>query len=270
MSDFVSIVVSAYNRPELLARSLESLSENTDYAYELIVHDDGSQDETRALLADLCTQGIICVLISSPRGYNRGHGTAVNRAVAVSEGKYIIKVNGDDEFKPNWLSKAVAVMDTYPEIGLLHLAGYDYSWVHNSRFPNDPWVPGEDHTTIRRELRNSVPVRIVWCGPGDGFMFTREIWQRVGPWYHGYDPAFGEDVYFRLACCPMMRRPDQPDGLHATLKQSEFAAHWEKYKDTPWLAMMDPPVIDFSWGEGKTLIGEAQKTLKKGPLILGS
>lgn len=270
MSDFTSIVISAYNRPELLQRSLESLWANTDYPYELIVHDDGSREETTAYLCKILQQGKIGTLILNPPEHNRGLGTSVNRAVYISEGKYIVKVNGDDEFEPGWLAKAIKVMQTYPEIGLLHLAAYDYSAIHNSRFPNDYWPPGVDRTTIHRENRNGVPIRIVWCGPGDGLMFTRETWQRVGTWPHAYNPAFGEDVLFRCACCPMMRRPLRPEGdPYAALKPEQLADHWAAYKNTPWLAMMEPAVVDFSWGDGLSMVGEAQKTLKHGPLLLG-
>jgi glycosyltransferase involved in cell wall biosynthesis len=271
MNDFVSIVVSAYNRKDLLLRSLRSIEQNTDYPYELIVHDDGSSDGTTEMLYELCRAKRICTVIQNPEGCNRGHGTAVNRAVAISEGKYIVKLNGDDLVYPCWLSKAVKVMETYPEIGLLHLAAYDYSWVHNSRFPDDPWKYGEDHTTIHREFRDGIHLRVVWCGPGDGLMFTRDTWNRSGPWPHSYDPAFGEDVYFRLMCCPMMRRPDQPaTSACGTLSDDKLEQHWAQYKDTPWLAMMDPTVVDFSMGDGKTLVGQAQKTLMRGPLLLGA
>jgi len=270
MSDFASIVISAYNRPDLLRRSLESLWDNTSYPYELIVHDDGSRGVTISYLRSMLWAGKISTLIMNPLDHNRGLGVSVNRAVDISEGKYIIKVNGDDRFEPGWLTKAVEVMQIYPEIGLLHLASYNYSGIHNKRFPDDYWEPGEDRTTLYREIRDGLPVRVVWCGPGDGLMFTRKTWKRVGPWRSNYDPSFGADVHWRMDCCPMMRRPLlRPPDPAAAVEPHQLRGHWEKYRKTPWLAMMDPPVLDFSWGNGLTIISEAQKTLKHGPLLLG-
>ena len=270
MGNFASVVVSAYNRLELLQRSLESLWENTDYPYELIVHDDGSREDTSTYLCELVQQGKISTLILNPPDHNRGLGTSVNRAVYVSEGEYIVKVNGDDEFEPGWLFKAIQVLQTYPEIGLLHLASYDYCAIHNSRCPDDQWEPGLEHITLCRMNRCGIPIRIVWAGPGDGIMFTRETWQRVGPWLHGYNPSFGEDVPFRLTCCPMMRLPNLREGYYlSSLKSSQLKEHWEEYKGTPWLALIEPAVINFSMGNGLTIISEAQKTLKHGPLVLG-
>jgi len=214
--------------------------------------------------------GKISTLILNPQDHNRGLGVSVNRAVDISEGKYIIKVNGDDEFKPGWLAKAVKVMQVYPEIGLLHLAAYDYGPLHNIRFPEDQWAPGKDYTTLYRARREGISIRVVWCGPGDGLMFTRETWKRVGGWPGDYDLSFGADVTWRLRCCPMMRRPlTRPPDPNAAVERHQLRGHWEEYRKTPWLAMMDPPVVDFSWGTGQTLVAEAQKTLKYGPLLLG-
>jgi len=271
MTDFASVCISAWNRPELLKRCLESLWTNTRAKFELIIHDDGSQDETSDYLYKLSREGKISTLITNPPGHNRGHGTSVNRAINISEGKYIVKVNGDDEFSPGWLAKAVRVMELFPEIGLLHLAHYDFTALWNRRRPEygvkDPNI---DYYTLHSETREGVNIRVVWCGPGDGFMFTREFWDKVGPWHSEYDPAFGEDVYFRLKACPMMRRPLQPPGSKlCPPRLEELPAHWEKYKDTPWLATIDPPLISFAWGDGLCSIYDAQKTLKHGPPLHG-
>lgn len=269
-NDFATICISAWNRQALLQRCLESLWANTHWPHEILVHDDGSQDATSNYLYKLSREGKIGPLITSPPGYNRGHGTSVNRAVNISEGKYIVKINGDDEFSPGWLTKAVRTMELFPEIGLLHLAHYDYTALWNQRYPDKPKDPNVDCYTLHREMREGEWVRVIWCGPGDGFMFTRDFWNEVGPWFSEYDPAFGEDVYFRLKACPMMRRPLQPPGSKLCPPTvEELPAHWEKYKDTPWLATVDPPLISFAMGEGLCSIYEAQKTLKHGPLLHG-
>jgi len=271
MPDFASVCVSAWNRPDLLDRCLKSLWANTRFPHEILVHDDGSQDETSNYLYQLSRMGKISTLITNPRGHNRGHGTSVNRAVNISEGKYIVKINGDDKFTPGWLGKAVRMFELFPEIGLLHLAYYDFTALWNrTRTKLPPKDPNVDYYTLHRETREGVEARVVWCGPGDAFMWTRDFWNEVGPWHSEYDLAFGEDVYFRLKACPMMRRPLQPQGSKLcppTLE--ELPEHWEKYKDTPWLVACDPPLVSFAWGEGLCSIYDAQKTLKHGPVLLG-
>jgi len=266
--DFASIVVSAYNRPMLLRCCLESLWSNTYYPHEIIVHDDGSQQETADFLYAAMRAGKIGPLIMSPADYNRGLGTSVNRAVNISEGKYIVKINGDDNFSPGWLGKAVRAFELFPEIGLLHLAYYDYTALWNRWYPDNPRDPAIDYHTLHRETREDTEIRVVWCAPGDAFMWTREFWDKVGPWRGEYDPAFGADVGFRLGACPMACRLTQT-GTRSAPTLEGLPAHWEKHRDTPWMAVLEPTVVDFSWGNGLSAVAQAQKTLKHGPLLHG-
>ena len=46
----ISVIVSTYNRPDALNLVLQSLNQQTDTNFEIIVADDGSRDETRVLV----------------------------------------------------------------------------------------------------------------------------------------------------------------------------------------------------------------------------
>jgi len=257
---FVSIIVSAWNRPELLGRFFEDLSKTT-YPYELIVHDDGSQVDTQMALIGLLRKGTISSLILNPTGYNRGHGTSVNRAANISEGDYIVKLNGDETFAVGWLETAVKTMEMYPEIGILHLAHY-----YSKAEKHDPIgrvVWDVEPFVIHKENRG-IPLNIVWAGPGCAFMVRKKEWT---PWVNTYNPSFGEDVEFRLRMCPMMRSPSDNPNLRPGAPK-DFKAHWEEFKNTPWLALTDPPVVSYHPGAGLCSIYEAQKTLQKGPHII--
>jgi len=98
-------------------------------------------------------------------------------------------------------------------------------------------------------------------------MVTRKAWEERGPWVHTINPAFGEDVEYRLRICPMMRSPSKNPQLRPGAPV-DFEAHWQEFKDTPWLALTDPPVVSYHPGAGYCSIYEAQKTLKEGPHLL--
>ena len=260
---FASLIVSAYNRPHLLNQSLCHLRANTTYPYELIVHDDGSDRETQERLHGMLLLRDISTLILNPPGYNRGHGTSVNRAAHMAEGDYIVKLNGDECFRPGWLEEAVAVMERFPEVGLLHLAHYTVPT--GKTLDGWPWDwPDADHWTLHRESRDGHALRVVWTGPGCAFMARREAWI---PWRSNRDPSFSEDVTFRAAVCPMMRLPAWCNSkTHPEPKDLE--AHWRAYHATPWLAVLDPPLVSYHWGEGKSLMPEARGTLHDTPWMV--
>lgn len=249
---------------------MESLWANTYYPHEIIVHDDGSKKQTTGFLYKAMLAGKIGPLIMSPTDYNRGLGTSVNRAVDISEGQYIVKINGDDKFSPGWLRTGVRAMKAFPEIGLLHLAYYNYTWLWNHVYPDDLKDYAIDYYTLHRETRNGITIRVVWVGPGDAFMWTRETWNRVGQWRNKYDPAFGEDVHFRQDVCPMLRWPlNLPGTQRSPPSYEELPEFWERYKDTPWIAVLEPTVVDFSWGNGLSEVENARKTLKRRALLQG-
>jgi len=49
MGPRIAVIVSTYDRPEALALVLDSLADQTTHACEVIVADDGSDEQTRAL-----------------------------------------------------------------------------------------------------------------------------------------------------------------------------------------------------------------------------
>lgn len=265
MGDFVTVTISAYNRLDLLSFCLHSIwTTDPGYPYELIVHDDGSKPETTKWLYDQIQLGRISSLILNPPDHNRGHGTSVNRATNIGEGDWIMKLNGDDEVSPGWLGTCVNTMKTFPEIRLLHAAHYGIGWNRHTAFKDIQW--NLEPYTIHRETRNGYSVRVVWVGPGDAFMVTRKTWNEFGPWYAEYIPSFAEDMDYRLRLCPMMSLLELSH--HPVWKPvTDLQAHWEKYKNTPWLALTDPPVVSYHRGDGLTLIPQSRATLKRGPLV---
>lgn len=260
---FASLIISAWNRPELLEASLKSLWDRTTYPHEIIVHDDGSQRKTTEMLYDFLTDGMISSLILNPPSWNRGHGTSVNRAASIAEGDVIVKLNGDEVFATGWLEKTVEALDLFPEIGLLHLAYYYQPLTRETPIEQVVWDYGQ--YTLHRETRNGIPIRVVWTGPGCGFAVRKKDWK---PWAAEKQPGFGEDVEFRWRMCPMMRLPGfmRSKMLPPVV---DLEKHWQEYKSTPWLALLEPPVVSYHPGEGKSSIQPCQATLRDGPYLLG-
>ena len=99
----VSILVPAYNEAVGIERSVRSLSDSR-YAGELevIVVDDGSTDDTAAILEGLALPNVRVL-----RQANAGKAAALNRALAASHHDVIVTVDGDTVFEPQTLSYLV-------------------------------------------------------------------------------------------------------------------------------------------------------------------
>ncbi len=100
-----SIIVTTYNEPSYLALVLKSLGKQ-DYPepYEVVVADDGSEQPTAELIAELAE--IMPYRLIHAWHEDRGFRAAAarNHAVSKSSGDYLIFLDGDCVARPNFLS----------------------------------------------------------------------------------------------------------------------------------------------------------------------
>jgi glycosyltransferase involved in cell wall biosynthesis len=107
----VSIVMPAYNRGYIIAEALESALAQSYRDIEILVVDDGSNDDT----------GEIVKGFRDPRGRylrharNSGCGAAYNTGFAASRGELLSILDSDDVWKPHKLECEVAFLVAHPE-----------------------------------------------------------------------------------------------------------------------------------------------------------
>ena len=113
---FFTVVVPTYNRGHLIKRTLESLLAQTWPFFEIIVVDDGSTDDTAAVVNDLgSTQ------VSYYRIKNSERAAARNYGALHAKGNYINFFDSDDLALPNHLSEAAKMVSQYGEPAWFHL-----------------------------------------------------------------------------------------------------------------------------------------------------
>jgi glycosyltransferase involved in cell wall biosynthesis len=115
----VSVIIPTYNRSKLLRVAVESVLAQTYPAIEIIVVDDGSKDDTAAVMAEYA--GHVTYIEQA----NAGVSAARNTGFRASSGKYINFLDDDDTFMPTKIERQVEVLDAKPEAGLAH-CGYQH------------------------------------------------------------------------------------------------------------------------------------------------
>jgi len=90
-----AVIVTTYNRPDALAAVLAGFFDQTTQDFELLVADDGSRDDTRALVESHAARAPFALrhVWQEDRGFRAG--AARNRAVARSHAEYLIFADGD-------------------------------------------------------------------------------------------------------------------------------------------------------------------------------
>lgn len=120
----ISVITPTYNRAYILGQCYESLCAQTDPNFEWVVVDDGSTDNTEALVQSFIAQKriSICYIRQENGGKHRAHNTAVQHAT----GELVVCLDSDDTLTENAVEVARAVWQeqSAPEItGILALRG---------------------------------------------------------------------------------------------------------------------------------------------------
>ena len=100
MTPYFSVVIPAYNRAHVLADALNSVLCQTDQDFEILVIDDGSRDNPKAVVDSFGDARIRLF-----RQDNRGGGAARNVGIDNARGKFVALLDSDDEFMPHHLER---------------------------------------------------------------------------------------------------------------------------------------------------------------------
>lgn len=112
----VSIILSTYNRAALLPRSIASVLGQTYGDFELIVVDDGSQDDSARVVARFADERIRYVRLAK----NGGLPAARNAGLAQARGAYIAFQDSDDEWLSEKLERQRRELETHPEAAVVY------------------------------------------------------------------------------------------------------------------------------------------------------
>lgn len=105
----VSVVIPAYNAAALLAPTLESVLNSTYRDLEVIVVNDGSQDETAAVASDFGPR----VRVITQK--NAGASASRNRGIQESDSEFIALLDSDDIWHPQKIMVQIAAFEAHAE-----------------------------------------------------------------------------------------------------------------------------------------------------------
>lgn len=120
MTHKVSVIMGIYNCASTLQEALNSLYAQTFQDFEIILCDDGSQDDTWKIANKNQEQHSNITLLRNDK--NMGLNFTLNHCLSVACGKYIARMDGDDISLPTRLGQEVAYLDTHPDIAIVSSA----------------------------------------------------------------------------------------------------------------------------------------------------
>jgi len=111
----ITVLMPVYNVERYLRGALDSVFRQTWQDFEIVIVNDGSTDGTRAILADIRDPRVR--VIDMPHG---GLAAALRRGVEAARGRYLARMDGDDQALPQRLAVQKACLDRAPRTVLVH------------------------------------------------------------------------------------------------------------------------------------------------------
>lgn len=102
---------------DVLKFSLNSLWENTEGDYDLMIFDNGSCTEVKDWLLEKQGAGKIQYLVFSEK--NLGKGGAWNQILAGAPGEIIAYADSDVLYLKGWLPRSLEILETFPKVGMV-------------------------------------------------------------------------------------------------------------------------------------------------------
>jgi glycosyltransferase involved in cell wall biosynthesis len=168
----VTVLLATYNRAYCLRRAIDSILDQSFQNFELIVIDDGSTDETAALVQSYYDPRVKFVRQKD----NCGQGKRLNEGILGSNAPYIAIQDSDDEWLPQKLEKEVEVMREQPtSVGVVYTDRWRFEPGNIKRYWKSPhWRP-EDGILFNRALDAAVSM----IGP-QASLIRRECFDKAG------------------------------------------------------------------------------------------
>ena len=191
----VSVIIPTHNRAGFLPQAIESVLSQSYANFELIVVDDGSTDETPALLSSYGTA------LASLRQENRGPAAARNAGISAACHPLLAFLDSDDQFTKNKLELQVSAMEAQPELLISHT---QETWFRNGHHLNQKKRHAKEGGDI---FARSLELCVVGMST---VMVRRELFDRVGLFDESFPCCEDYELWLRASATHPFLLVDAP------------------------------------------------------------
>ena len=214
----IAVIITTYNYGHFIAGAIETVLGQTLPAAEVLVVDDGSTDDTAAIVARYAAAGVR--YLPRPHG---GISAARNWGIRRSHGDLIAFLDSDDRWVPDKLARQVDHLRRYPQVGLV--TGSEWQVYTSGRPPlyvgRKPVGAGRLYPEVLVE--NNI-------GNSSLVLIRRACFARVGLFDEAVGLGQDWDMWMRIARVFPIGVVDAPL-LYFTRHESSITAGkvWERY-----------------------------------------
>lgn len=183
----VSVVITTYNRANMVRRAIQSVLSQTYKDFELIVVDDCSNDNTEEVVEAFHDPRLRYIR----HDQNRGLSAARNTGIKELRGKYVAFLDDDDEWKAEKLERQIELANAKSStFGVIYCGAV----ILNS----EDKIIGENMPKLKGNIRSEIVKKGLFTIPST-FLFTRDVLEDID----GFDENLGShvdhDIWMKMA-----------------------------------------------------------------------
>ena len=180
----VSVIIPTYNRAQRLGKAIDSVLAQSHQDFELIVVDDGSEDNTDELIGNY-NSDIVYI-----RQENSGAAAARNRGIEKARYNLLAFLDSDDWFAENKLKTQIEAMNRNPSCLISHT---NEIWYRNGQILNQK-------LKHRKSSGDIFAQSLELCAVGmSTIMIHKEIFDRYGFFDEGYPCCEDYEFWLRIS-----------------------------------------------------------------------
>lgn len=213
----ISVILPSYNGERYIAQSIQSVIDQTEQDWELIIVNDCSTDNTLKICEQFAKQDSRIKVISNKT--NKKLPASLNVGFAAAKGKYLTWTSDDNYYMNNAFEKMVAYLDTNTDVDLISMS---FDVIDE----NDKFLYSFDNC---RKYKRCQAALICGNNIGAAFMYRKNIADKIGEYDTHTFCAEDYDYWCRIALAGKIGyEPDtvyvyrlQPNSLTST-KQAQI------------------------------------------------
>ena len=191
----VSVIVPAYNVSKYIQDALTSLEKQTFSDFEVLVVDDGSTDDTAAVVEKFTQRDNRFQLLKKQNG---GLSSARNYGIRHARGEYIALLDGDDVYHRDKIATHVARLYNQPDVGVVYSASQTIRDDGKPTFISLSGKPVHSNPMLALLCKNFV-------GHGSNAVFRRCLISEVGEFDENLRSWEDVDLWLRIAATQKWR-----------------------------------------------------------------
>ena len=188
----VSVVLPTFNRSRLLIDALDSVVHQTYSPIEVIVVDDGSQDDTKARFDAWALKQDATLKATYIYQQNQGGNVARNRGIEAAQGQFVAFLDSDDLWHPEKLQSQISVFSDEPEFGAV------YCGVRHVDAETGAITEPSSRAYPSGQLLEQMLVKDV-TAPTSTYVVRREVFDEVGLFDTSLKARQDWDMWIRVA-----------------------------------------------------------------------